>query len=545
METHRPGRPGSRAATRSGTATACSASPSTSGDGDTIVFTHTEVDPDAGQSGLGGTLVRAALDDVRGRGGSVVAEVPVRARLDRAAPGVRRPRGAPRTGDAPAEPTAASTSSATRTRRSPSLEYGDYECPYCAAAAPVLRQLVEESDGRGPAGLPQLPARRPPSVRADRGAGRRGRRRAGRASGRCTTCSSPGRTGSTTSRCGRTPRNSGSTASLVVGERRPGVRATRSRPTSPPASTRAWPAPRPSSSTAGCSSGRVEAGALRRAIAGRRTAQARTAGSSQGRGGSDGGPSVLRRAQREPLPEDPQQDDAERSLRPLSRPGCRSSPARAARSSAKARSAMNSEIVKPIPARVAPAMRCDQRTPPGSTPQPGAQRDGGAGGDADRRCRRAGRRRRRWSPARSPPSAGSRRPARRRRWPGRRPGRRRRRSTGAARTAAGRRRARWPRRRARPAGPARRPAARAAPARTSRVRSTHLGVRRPRTAAAGRGGRRPGWRGRRRRTRPPRARCRPARTGVSRQTPAQRRPSRTAISGRGDQRARSGATSSV
>jgi protein-disulfide isomerase len=28
------------------------------------------------------------------------------------------------------------------------LEYGDYECPYCAAAAPVLRQLVDESDGR-------------------------------------------------------------------------------------------------------------------------------------------------------------------------------------------------------------------------------------------------------------------------------------------------------------------------------------------------------------------------------------------------------------
>jgi protein-disulfide isomerase len=27
------------------------------------------------------------------------------------------------------------------------LEYGDYECPYCAAAAPVLRQLVEESEG--------------------------------------------------------------------------------------------------------------------------------------------------------------------------------------------------------------------------------------------------------------------------------------------------------------------------------------------------------------------------------------------------------------
>ncbi|HET7326152.1 MAG TPA: thioredoxin domain-containing protein [Nocardioidaceae bacterium] len=27
------------------------------------------------------------------------------------------------------------------------LEFGDYECPYCAAAAPVLRRLVEGSDG--------------------------------------------------------------------------------------------------------------------------------------------------------------------------------------------------------------------------------------------------------------------------------------------------------------------------------------------------------------------------------------------------------------
>jgi predicted GNAT family acetyltransferase len=41
--------------------------------GDTVVFTHTEVDPDAGQSGLGSSLVRAALDDVRSKGGSVVA----------------------------------------------------------------------------------------------------------------------------------------------------------------------------------------------------------------------------------------------------------------------------------------------------------------------------------------------------------------------------------------------------------------------------------------------------------------------------------------
>jgi protein-disulfide isomerase len=28
------------------------------------------------------------------------------------------------------------------------LEYGDYECPYCAAAAPVLRELVDRSEGQ-------------------------------------------------------------------------------------------------------------------------------------------------------------------------------------------------------------------------------------------------------------------------------------------------------------------------------------------------------------------------------------------------------------
>jgi hypothetical protein len=44
--------------------------------GDTFVFTHTEVDPDAGQSGLGGTLVRTALDEVRSRGGQVIALCP-------------------------------------------------------------------------------------------------------------------------------------------------------------------------------------------------------------------------------------------------------------------------------------------------------------------------------------------------------------------------------------------------------------------------------------------------------------------------------------
>ena len=42
--------------------------------GDRVTFTHTEVDPDAGESGLGGRLVRGALDDVRARGGSVVPQ---------------------------------------------------------------------------------------------------------------------------------------------------------------------------------------------------------------------------------------------------------------------------------------------------------------------------------------------------------------------------------------------------------------------------------------------------------------------------------------
>jgi len=42
--------------------------------GDTVVFVHTEVDQDSGRSGLGSTLVQGALDDVRARGDSVVAE---------------------------------------------------------------------------------------------------------------------------------------------------------------------------------------------------------------------------------------------------------------------------------------------------------------------------------------------------------------------------------------------------------------------------------------------------------------------------------------
>ena len=44
--------------------------------GDQIRFTHTEVNPEAGESGLGSRLVRAALDDVRGKGLQVVPLCP-------------------------------------------------------------------------------------------------------------------------------------------------------------------------------------------------------------------------------------------------------------------------------------------------------------------------------------------------------------------------------------------------------------------------------------------------------------------------------------
>ena len=44
--------------------------------GNVTDFLHTEVDSDAGRSGVGSTLVRAALDDVRAQGGTVVASCP-------------------------------------------------------------------------------------------------------------------------------------------------------------------------------------------------------------------------------------------------------------------------------------------------------------------------------------------------------------------------------------------------------------------------------------------------------------------------------------
>ncbi len=42
--------------------------------GDTVVFPHTEIEPSMRSRGLGAELVRRALDDVRARGGTVVAQ---------------------------------------------------------------------------------------------------------------------------------------------------------------------------------------------------------------------------------------------------------------------------------------------------------------------------------------------------------------------------------------------------------------------------------------------------------------------------------------
>jgi predicted GNAT family acetyltransferase len=44
--------------------------------GDRVLFTHTEVDPDAEGGGVGSTLVRGALDDVRARGLRAVPHCP-------------------------------------------------------------------------------------------------------------------------------------------------------------------------------------------------------------------------------------------------------------------------------------------------------------------------------------------------------------------------------------------------------------------------------------------------------------------------------------
>jgi predicted GNAT family acetyltransferase len=42
--------------------------------GDVVVFPHTEIEPSMRNQGLGAELVRRALDDLRARGGTIVAQ---------------------------------------------------------------------------------------------------------------------------------------------------------------------------------------------------------------------------------------------------------------------------------------------------------------------------------------------------------------------------------------------------------------------------------------------------------------------------------------
>ncbi len=390
---HRPGRPGSqplrdprrRAVARPRRLPTATATPSCSR---TPRSTRT-----AGSSGVGSTLVRAALDDVRAPGRDGRGAVLVRARLDRAAPRVRRPPGA--------------LGVVTATRREPAaavvpapddhvlgdpvapvtvVEYGDYECPYCAAAAPVLRQLVEESDGQVRLVFRNFPlADRHPyaltAALAAEAAGAQGafwpmhdllfarQDRLDDASLRAYA------------------EELGLDGDRVVGEAaqpfadkvesglrgRPGRRGRRAR--------------RRSSSTGGSSTAGWSSAALRRAPS-RTVRRGRRAGPRAGAAATVAPrppASTARSARRGPA--------AGRPRRPLRF----TDPARmpivacsCSRSSSNARSVMNSEIVKPIPASVAPASRCDQRTPPGQDAPAGAQRQRGARRDADGRSRRPG-----------------------------------------------------------------------------------------------------------------------------------------------------------
>ena len=74
------------------------------------------------------------------------------------------------------------------------LEYGDFECPYCGHAAPIIAELLEHLGDDAALRLPPPAADRRAPERAARGRGGGGRRAPRAASGRCTTGCSPTRT---------------------------------------------------------------------------------------------------------------------------------------------------------------------------------------------------------------------------------------------------------------------------------------------------------------------------------------------------------------
>ena len=78
------------------------------------------------------------------------------------------------------------------------VEYGDYECPHCGRAYPIVKEVQRRLGRRAAVRVPQLPARRSASARRARGGGRGSGGAQGR-SGQMHDCSSSTRTRSTTS----------------------------------------------------------------------------------------------------------------------------------------------------------------------------------------------------------------------------------------------------------------------------------------------------------------------------------------------------------
>jgi len=112
----------------------------------------------------------------------VVNKLPVRARF-RAPAGYRR--GHHRPGGAGGTRSGI-TSAGPEESMVTLVEYGDFECPYCGMAEPVVRELLRDY-GEIPVRVAAPAADRRAPERSARGRGHRGSRPAGRVSGRCTT----------------------------------------------------------------------------------------------------------------------------------------------------------------------------------------------------------------------------------------------------------------------------------------------------------------------------------------------------------------------
>ena len=106
------------------------------------------------------------------------------------------------------------------------VEYGDFQCPYCGDAYPVVRELLESFE-LAALRLPPHAAARPAPARAGRRRGRRGGQRPRAASGTCTTGCSSISTRSPTPTCATTPAALGLDVERFERELREGVHKAR------------------------------------------------------------------------------------------------------------------------------------------------------------------------------------------------------------------------------------------------------------------------------------------------------------------------------